>query len=493
VAARARVADAEAKFTRIQAIKTENLSDAVVSDSLSSTLVGKLRQDYLDNSRKEAEWSARYGVNHTAAVNLRAQNRELQKSIAAELDRTREAYRSDVAVSRSNAASIQKQIDEVVARSTDTNTQRVELRALESMSDTYRALYASFLQRYTQAAQDQSFPISEIRIVTAGSVPLKPSAPKLLIVLPLGMVLGLVLGFAGAFLLEMLDHKLRTAGQVRAITGLDCLGLLPRLRRRDFAVKSHIKEEPAAERLAKRLLSVRPSVLRAAADQPFSIYAETLRGVRAKLIQHRARARDLKVVGCISAEAGEGKTTVAANLAQILAAAGHRTVLVDMDLRKPSLTRSIAAGSVAGIVDIVRGTATLDQAIWTDPKTGLHVIPAESTSTGYDAVDILHSDSLAGTLGLLRAAYDFVVLDLPPLGPVADSLDLGHIVDKLLVVVEWGKTDHEVLMEDLARADFDAQRLLGVVLNKADLRAAGRYAGTSRSQQYYSPALQAAS
>ena len=180
VLARSRTADARAKFDRVQAVLMNNSPEATVAatvtDTLKNDVITKLRSQYLELSAREADWAARYGVNHLAVVNLRNQMREIQNSIRNELQRIAETYRSDVEIAQQREESVQKQLDQTVSQSQVASQAQVALRELESNAQTYRALYDNFLQRYMESVQQQSFPITDARVISAATRPLFKSS-----------------------------------------------------------------------------------------------------------------------------------------------------------------------------------------------------------------------------------------------------------------------------------------------------------------------------
>ena len=182
VLARSKTAEAKAKLDRVQAVLLGNAPEATVTatvaDTLKSEVITKLRSQYLELSRREADWTVRYGANQLAVVNVRNQMREMQNSIRNELQRIAETYKSDLEIAKQHADSVQKQLDDAVSQSHVTNEAQVALRELESNAQTYRALYDNFLQRYMESVQQQSFPIAEARVLTAATPPLSKSKPN---------------------------------------------------------------------------------------------------------------------------------------------------------------------------------------------------------------------------------------------------------------------------------------------------------------------------
>jgi succinoglycan biosynthesis transport protein ExoP len=474
VSAHSRTAAAAANLDRITAMAKSGIPDTGVSDVLQNTVVIGLQQRYFDDARQESVIESKYGANHIAAVNLRKEMAEIQHSIQTELGHIADTYRNDLTVAKADEQGIQDRVNQLVRDAASTNSQRVVLRALESSADTYRALYENFLQRYTQAVQDQSFPVSEARVVTQAVPPINKSSPRPIIALPLSAILGLGFGFALAFLRESTERGIRTAGQVRSATGLDCVGLLPRLRGREMQIRRG-RRESAGTRAANRLLSTRFPALRHVLEHPQSPFALAVRGIRVRLARLQAGSRSAKVVGCISAQPGEGTSTVAANLAQFLARGGQRTILVDGNPGVSSLTHTLAPEAAAGLPELLSGKAVVADTVWRDEQTGLHFLPAGHGRHAPTMTEILASPRMEALLAELRASYDQVVIDLPALSPVADAHAAAHLMDAFVLVIAWADTDQDVLTETLSRADLDEARLVGAVLNKVDMRAMKRY------------------
>jgi succinoglycan biosynthesis transport protein ExoP len=305
-------------------------------------------------------------------------------------------------------------------------------------------------------------------------------------VLAFSVVSGLTLGMGAAFAREQLDRAFRLPGQVERALGLDCLGVLPRV---DPVAATHkvaaILERmppPAGERTILRNLGIARYVI----AEPFSRFAETLRAVKVSADTSTPNGH-IKVIGAVSAVPAEGKSTVAINLAQLIAQAGSRALLIDGDLRNPTLTRLVSPDAKQGLMEVLSGEARLADVVWTDPLTGMHVLPAVLRSATAQTSDILSSPGMEAMLAAAREAYDYVVVDLPPMVPVVDARAAAHLMDGFLLVIEWGRTSPEVVSEAVQSAEIIRERIVGAVLNKADpgvLRRLEAYRGASY-QRYY--------
>src|SRR5207237_4857454 len=150
---------------------SSGIPDPVVTDALSNPVITKLRQQCLDDQTRESELSARYGADHQAARNLRAEMAALQRAIWDEISRIAESYKSEVQIAKAQEDSIERRMNEVFQQSGSLRQSQVRLRELETASNTYRNIYETFLSRFTQSVQQQSFPSTEARVVTYASAP----------------------------------------------------------------------------------------------------------------------------------------------------------------------------------------------------------------------------------------------------------------------------------------------------------------------------------
>lgn len=478
LSARTATAEAKARLDRIDQIIRSDVREATVTDTLRSEVVSKLRSQYLEIANREADLSARYGVNHLAAVNLRNQMREIARSITAELSRLAETYKSDYEISRQREEEVERALRDAVSRSQVGGQAQVQLKELESNSQTYRSLYENFLQRYTESIQQQSFPITEARIISVASRPLKRSSPKTILVISIALGGGLMLGFGVAIMRDLSDRVIRTSDLAEALLGTDCIATLPILPASDQPVTD---TGPLPPQTIKHGDGAFWSVV----SDPFSRYTEGVRSIKVA-IDLNSPSRNGRVVGLSSALPNEGKSTVAASLGLLSAQAGARTILIDGDLRNPSLTKWMAPDAPAGLLEVVSGMASLDSVIQKDPQTGLHFLPTVVHSPIAHSSEILASESVRMLIEKLAEQYDYVIVDLSPLAPVIDVRSTGRFIQMYVLVVEWGKTNIDVLERALAGARNMRENLLGVVLNKADTRLLKRYEGYGDSYYYHS-------
>jgi polysaccharide biosynthesis transport protein len=453
---------------------------ATVTETLQNPIITQLRQQYLELAQREALFSSRYGENHLAVVNLRNRMQEIRRSMVDELNQIAGAYKSDADIAKARENSLEKTLAATVAGSQTANKAQIELRQLESAAQTYRALYDNFQQRYMDSVQQQSLPLTEARVITRASPPLAPSSPKSLKILAAASIGGLVLGFGLAMLREISDRVFRTGKQVEARLNVECLAIVPLIK---GSAKAAPVSNKGAAAITSRIIAPNAGLFRNVIDAPLSPFAESIRAVKVS-VDLPGAAKSNKVIGITSSHPNEGKSTIAASLAQLIADGGARVILVDCDLRKPSLSRRLVADGTGGLIDVITNKASLDKVIWSDPSTRLSFLPAGVKSHLIHTSEILASDAMKNLFERLRDSYEYVIVDLSPVTPVVDVRSATHLVDTFLFVIQWGKTKIDEAEHALNTARGVYENLLGVVLNKVDLKALNRYEG--HGNYYYS-------
>jgi polysaccharide biosynthesis transport protein len=360
---------------------------------------------------------------------------------------------------------------EVFKNSAATRQSQVHLRELETAANSYRGIYETFLSRFTQSVQQQSFPSTEARVVTAASPPISPSSPKIALTLALATLCGLGLGLMSAVAREQLNRRIHTRAEIEKLLGINCLAIFPAFKQK----KTRLRKLGAAQNsVAFRQISE---------VAPFSETAEALRYIKVAIDLHPTGGN---VIGIVSALPGEGKTTLAASLAAFVAKSGARTLLIDADLRNPSMTRTLGYPNASGLLNMVAEKSQLDDLVITDSKFKFDFLPSSTKTKTLNSSDILNSTAVKDMLRAAKSDYDYVLVDLPPILPVVDVRAAAHLFDAFVLVVEWGGTSTDEILKAVKVSRVLSERLLGVVLNKADVAVMRRFEGYSdRRYSYY--------
>jgi succinoglycan biosynthesis transport protein ExoP len=273
-------------------------------------------------------------------------------------------------------------------------------------------------------------------VITAATPPIRKDGPSSLAILCAAIIAGLTFGVTCAFAADVMDRTVRTPYQASAVTNAECFGIIPRSKERNPALQ--------------------------AIRQPNSYMAHTIRRALAAIREQS----DMKVVGVISMLLGEGKTIMAANLAQLAAASGSQVMLVDAAVYNGKLSRLLAPDATVGLSEVLEKTTSFADALRDLSGTNVKFLPlGDPCRSG--------SHQSIGPAGLedvfSHAAFDLVVVDLPPVALAADVREIAAVFDGFLLVVEWGKTSLDVVEAALAGNDQIRRKLLGVILNKVDI------------------------
>jgi succinoglycan biosynthesis transport protein ExoP len=445
----------------------KTLIDGSTSDELGSAILTSLRQQYLDLSRREADWSTKYGREHGAVVDLRNRLLGLRTSAFEELQRIAAALKSDYAIAQQHQAEIEKQLELVISQAQTVNNASVTLQELESNASTYHSLYESFLQRYTGAVQQDSYPLVETRLISSASALSTKVKPRPLLVFGFSMMGGLALGVGVGLLRDLVDRAFHTRTQVQSLLQIPCISVVP------FVKKSQLRRKKLFARASgERTVARDESMFWRVIDSPSAIFAESIRSI--KLAIHYKGKGSNRVIGFTSALPNEGKSTIAAAVAQLTAKVGGRVIIVDCDLRIPSLSRRWAPNASSGITDVISGTRSLEETIWKDPVTNVFFLPAVQTAPLF-ASEVLGSESIKTLVDRLRESFDFVIVDLPPLVPIVDARAAAHLVDCMILVIEWGRTGTDVVRHALETAPDVHQAIIGAALNKTKMDRLFKY------------------
>ncbi len=222
------------------------------------------------------------------------------------------------------------------------------------------------------------------------------------------------------------------------------------------------------------MLSIRSGIYWAVLGMPLSRFAESIRSIKLAIDLNPTKTSN-KVVGITSSLPNEGKSTLAASLAQLIGHTGKKVIVVDCDLINPSLSANLTPNATAGIVEVISGARTLEETVWKDPRSNLVFLPAVKKGPLLHTSEILSADLTKELFDKLRATFDYIIVDLPPLTPVVDVRATTPLIDCFILVVEWGRTKIEVVQHALHTAPNVYETLIGTVLNKTDIKAMKRY------------------
>jgi polysaccharide biosynthesis transport protein len=450
VAARA---DAAERRTRVEFLanvvageKTAAIPESFLSP-LQHGIMASLRQKLADLEQQEAQLLGQYDNRHLAVLRLQAAKRAVEEAIRVETERAISTAKSDYAVAVAREAAAAEALNEATGQGGLDSQAAIRLRELERTAAVNKTLFEDFLHKAKTSEQATTQPLQVVRILVPAQLPLAPSSPNVHRFLIVALVVGLGLGIGSAKGIELLQVGFMSPQEVE-----------DRLRVPVLAVVAQMGD---VSRFGESIRTLRSGILISDAERP------------------------PKVIQVTSAKPDEGKTTVALAMA-ISVPRGMRTLIIDGDLRRSSVSDFFDLTSKKGLVDVLTEAIGLQEAVYVDRHTGVHVMPGGSRTP--NAPDVLSSEKIGRLIPTLKSAYDIVIIDSPPLGPVVDAVVIARSVDATVLVVKWASTPRELVETALKRLPARTQ-VCGVVLNYVNERRARKYGsfhyGSPHHQAYF--------
>lgn len=493
IAAQADAATASARYTQYKSITDQGPDNAVNNAIVSArdtdnTVIQDLRKRYIAISDRERGVIQQFGKDHPQAIALESEKGDLARQIYQELLQLTGGFKNEFDVTESRVQSLRENIDRVAGRNSEANMTLVKLRELEQQAAALKTLYESYLGRFEEASQKQSFPIAKARVISEAGLPTSPSSPKKTMTMALSIVLGLMFGGGVAAILEFRDRYFHTGNDVRDNLRMRFLGYLPFIGEKGVeTTKSEtgaaMPEIPDTDIEDNGQVSFQ-KMLRLAVDSPRSSFTETLRNVKltADVVIQEKQCRVIGVISCLP---NEGKSVVALNLAGLIATTGKRTLVVDADIRNPGLSRMLTTRQSAGLVEVVLDEVPWTKAVKMDSRTKMGILPVSTSNQFAHSSELLASSGMRKFMESAREACDYIIVDLAPVVPVIDAKAFASQVDGFVFVTEWGKTPIQMVQNLMNHEPEIASKTLGIVLNKTDMTELQRYAGPGGSEHYH--------
>ena len=446
---------AEANYRQVMSARGQGLSqilDSKIIQTLKETKA-KLEAQYQENL-------SIYKPAYPTMVQLRNQISQVDTLINQEVNNIRAAVTASYEAARSEESLLRTRLEQLKQDVLSLQDRSIQINILRREVDTNRQLYDGLLQRFKEVGVAAGIGTNNISVVDEAKVPSWPHKPNLRMNALLALVLGLLGGVGLAFLFEHLDDTFRRPEELEKLLGLPVLGVIPKTAlargdNRPMALVGH--------------------------DDPRSAFAEAYRSVRTAL-QFSTASGVPRLLTVTSAMAGEGKSTTALSLAIQFAQAGKRTLLIEADLRKPSLHRMLNLDNQVGLTNYLAGGEAQPVDIAKPTHiTNLFAIPSGPLPP--NPVDLLSSARMVELLSLAAGKFDQVIVDSPPLLGLADALIIGNLCEGTLLTVAMGSTPRGYALGALKRLRGTRVHVLGTILTKLETRAGGY--GYYRSYYYY--------
>jgi len=453
----------EVVYRQTQSNDPVAVSAAIVSDP-AGILLGRLRDQQASLRIQIADLSTQFGPSYPKLTQLNNQLKEIDRQLQLETDKAVDHLKGQYLAALQRENMLRDSFEKQKQEANKLNESAIEYSILKRDLDSNRTLYEGLLEKLKEAGVTAGLRSNNFRIIDAARVPTSPSEPNIPRNLTFALVLGVISGVGLAFLLENMDNTIRTPEQAQVISGLPSLGMIP------LGSKS-ANRGATAKRLA--LTASKEVVETVTQVRPQSQMAESYRALRTSLLLSNLGAPP-KVVMVTSARPQEGKTTTSINTAIVLAQKGVRVLLVDADLRRPSVHNILGMGPSSGLSNVLTGSATVQQTITASPiLPNLFIMPAGTPPP--NPAELLASVNMRDLIAELRELYDHIVIDTPPTLSVTDAVVLSPRADATILVIRSGQTTKQALRRARDILMQVNAHVAGVLLNAVDLTSPDYY------------------
>ncbi len=459
--------EAQSRLARIQQSGGAHNAapDDNITEVLQSPLIQQLRNQEADASRRLADLSAQYGERHPRVIQVKAEIADIRGKITNEVAKIIDSLRNEVGTEQTRENSLNAMLDNLKSQAAKSSIADVQLRDLERQAEANRTLYENFLDQFKLTSSQDRFQQPDASIISRAAVPQQPSFPQKGALVLMSALASLTFGAFLALLCQHLDVGVRSMEQVKNLLHLYPLGMVP------------APPGLASSKLAREVI-----------DRPMSAYSEAVRAIHTNLMLSDVDTRP-RVVLVTSSLPGEGKSTLALSLAQIGARYGQKVVLVDGDLRRPSIHRMAAVTAKPGLVDWLVDRVAFEDILQRHAIGGIDVITAGELPT--IPPNLLSSERFKQLLRGLGERYDLVVLDSAPVLALPDTRVLSLLADRTIFAVRWASTSYRVANAALQQLHDSGGHVAGAVLTAVDVKAHAKdgfansvlYAGKLR--EYY--------
>ncbi len=451
----------------ISGLSANSIVNGSPTMTTSLSLIQSLRMQEATLQGQIAQDASKFGAAYPKLAEERANLAGLEKAIHDEVHRVSERSRNDYEVARRAEDESRREFMAEKREADGLNDKAIEFAIVRQEAEESRGLYEDLLKRLKEAGVLEGLRSSNITVVDPGRIPSRPKQPNVPVYLAASLGAGLLIGISSAFVLDSIDDKIRTVEEIEHDLALAPLGVLPRLGEPRWYESYGRSVLPRSGGPASGFGEL--SIF----AHPASPYTEALRSLRTALLLARG-SQPPQVVLVTSSVASEGKSLLSANLAAVLAHGGKKVLLVDADLRKPTLDKRLRSESRVGLSQFLMDDHALEDIVSIPGLPGLHLLTSGKIPP-YPA-ELLASERMKELLARWRRTYDFIVLDSPPVLLVTDPVVLSDLADVTLLVARYGVTSrlslarsHRVLI------DQGAQTRIGVVLNGVSRQSSFHY------------------
>lgn len=445
VDARRNRAEAESMYRQVQSMRNAGWERlASVSAVLGDPLILQFKTNEARAKAKVDELSKRYGARHPTMEAARSELTAAQASLRGQVEQVVAGIERNYQLAVANENSLRASLNANKAQIQDISRKEFKLRELQREVDSNRALYDTFLTRLKETAATSDLDSANARIVDPAAVPVKPIKPKKALIVVLATFLAGLVGVGLVLLLEALNNTFKGTDEIENTLNLPVLGLLPLVKRADRKQVANLFHDDSDKTFSESIRTIRTSVVLSAINE-----------------QH-------KTIVITSSVPGEGKSTVAANLAYALGQM-ENVLLIDADMRRPTLAKNFGFPvGTPGLANLIAGTALLEECIKT--VDGVDMLSAGSVPP--NPLELLSSPRFNEVIAKLSEKYDRLVIDSPPTQAVSDALILGTVANALIYVIRSESTPKPLVVKGIGQLLQSNAPVTGIVLNQVDIKKA---------------------
>lgn len=476
-----------ARLAVLREINPDDPANIPQSELLGGSSLTALRAGYIDaKGQLERLVALGKGQNHPEVQAANAAVRQSHDALVAELENIKKGVAADLDAVHRELGGVTRLYDAAKVQAMDLNLNEVRFARLRRSKDNTEHMFGQVLERSTESGMSKLMPFNNVRVLDRPLLPTVPVVPRTGMNLAFGGILGLLVGLAFAVGRELLDRTVRDVEDVEQELGIAPMGSLPDVSgRAGRGAYYHSAYRQRGGRMSEAPRKTSPDVAEEPKvpellvhSHPHSAAAEAARAIRTNLLL-MSPDHPYKTILVTSAGPSEGKTMVTASIAIAMAQAGQRVCLIDCDLRRPRVHNIFGLSAELGVTVATLDNSRLDDALRESTVPNLSVLCAGPMPP--NPADLMHSDAFRRLLDSVKARFDRVVIDSPPVCLVTDSVVLSTQVDATLLVVRARKTRRDAARRALRALDDVGAKVPGFILN------AGMPWGDSYNYSYYRP------
>jgi polysaccharide biosynthesis transport protein len=447
-------------FQQMKAGQIDQLPDAFADAKLA-----ELQKQLNEQNVQIAQLRVKFGPKNTRVVEAEQQIAAITEQIKMTRGSLEQKLQADYERAVQDEKLLQAAVEQSKTEASRENQDAIQYNILKQDLDTSRALYTDFLQKTNQAKAQVAEQHNNIRVIERAAVPKKPVGPKRTLMIMLAFMVSLAGSIGLVFFLEYLDNTIKNVEDVSRYVQLPALGVIPAMA-------------SASKRLSKRSSKTlkgksRPALSENVRSESLvaldtrSQGAEAYRALRTSVLLSAA-GRPPKVILVTSSQPGEGKTTTCVNTAISLAQLGASVLIIDCDLRKPTVHKALQVNHTVGVSTFLSRDVLLEDLVQDLPIANVSVLPCGPIPP--NPAELISSERMRQLLATASQRYDHVLVDSPPLINVTDPVILSRMVDGVMLVVHGGKSSRQLVRRARQELASVGAKIFGVVLNNVDLR-----------------------